>query len=96
MTILDVKKMSEATAQAVRTICEKQQEPCVGFCLLFCGVDDNGERVWGLNTQLLADAQNPLEEADRKALEKSMQTVLRYVKEVYEGEAGTISPTDIN
>lgn len=84
--MLDLRKMKEATAQAARNICDKRSGPCVGLCMLFIEIDDNGEKRWGLETHLVGDAANPIEEKERADLTKAMQYVMKNAILLYEGQ----------
>lgn len=83
--IIDLAKMKEATAQAVREICNKFDGPCVGMCLLFLVINDEGEREWYLSPHLVGDAQNPLDEEARERIKESMKYVMGNAALIFEG-----------
>ena len=85
MEIPDLSRWATKTGITVEKIILKKQLPCMGFCLMFPALNEEGQSVIDYHISLAEDKNNPISKEDRERFTRGLEMVVEQVVCLFEG-----------
>ena len=82
--ILDLSKMAEQTAQAVKRLCLSKTSIPMGFSLLFFDPMATIEKRWNYTINLAGNPERDMDPEERKRLQACFEIIMEGVKRIYQ------------
>lgn len=80
--VFNLTKWNSQTIGSVNRVLEQADAPCVGYSMVFMDFIDKDTIVWKFKTMLAFDPDNPVDEEDRKRLERIFEGYARLAEKI--------------